>query len=174
MTDVVLRMNATPVYRFLSLINTLRVQGEARAGRKILDCGAGGPIPPLALFHQQGYDCWGIDLSDEQLQEARDFCQEQAMPLHLRQGDMRCLPFDDETFDYIYEHYSMRHLSKQDTAGAVGEMFRVLRKGGLCFLGVVSMDSWPRSLYGEERAGRVLGSRARRRADPAHGDAGAP
>ena len=144
-------MNATPVYRFLSLINTLQAQGEAPAGKKILDCGAGGPIPPLTLFHQQGYDGWGIDLSDEQSLQARDFCQEQAMDLHLRQGDIRCLPFDDESFDYVYEHYSMCHLSREDTARAVGEMYRVLCKGGLYFLGVISTDSWPLSAYGKER-----------------------
>ena len=73
------------------------------------------------------------------------------MDLNLREADMRCLPFDDESFDYVYEHYSMCHLSKEDTARAIGEMYRVLRKGGLCFLGVISMDSWPKSAYGEER-----------------------
>jgi len=73
------------------------------------------------------------------------------MPLNLREADMCRLPFDDETFDYVYEHQSMCHLSKENTARAVGEMYRVLRKGGLCFLGVVSMDSWPKSLYREER-----------------------
>jgi ubiquinone/menaquinone biosynthesis C-methylase UbiE len=151
MSDVILRMNATPVYRFLSLIHTLQAQGEAPEGRRILDCGAGGPLPPLALFDQHGFDCWGIDLSEEQLRKAEEFCQEQGVDLDLRQGDMCSLPFDDESFDYVYEHYSMCHLSKPDTARAIGEMHRVLRKGGLCFLGLISRDSWPIALYGEER-----------------------
>jgi hypothetical protein len=46
----------------------------------------------------------------------------------------------------------MCHLSKRDTAQAVGEMYRVLKPGGLCFLGVISTDSWPGSLFGQERA----------------------
>jgi hypothetical protein len=45
----------------------------------------------------------------------------------------------------------MCHLSKKDTAKAIGEMHRVTRKNGLCFLGLISMDSWPKSLYGVER-----------------------
>ncbi len=45
----------------------------------------------------------------------------------------------------------MCHLSKQDTAIAVGEMRRVLKPNGLCFLGVISTDCWPKSLFGEER-----------------------
>ena len=73
------------------------------------------------------------------------------MELHLRKGDMRQIPFEGETFDYVYEHYSMCHLSKQDTAASIREMYRVLKKGGLCFLGVMSMDTWPKAIYGEER-----------------------
>jgi ubiquinone/menaquinone biosynthesis C-methylase UbiE len=64
---------------------------------------------------------------------------------------MRSIPFEDETFDYVYEHYSMCHLSKQDTTLAVSEMLRVLKRGGLCFLGFISADSWPKSLFGQER-----------------------
>ena len=63
---------------------------------------------------------------------------------------MRCLPFGNETFDYVFEHHSMCHLGKRDSLRAIGEMHRVLRKGGLCFLGVFSMDCWPKSLFGEE------------------------
>jgi SAM-dependent methyltransferase len=45
----------------------------------------------------------------------------------------------------------MCHLSKRDTALAVNEMYRVLKRGGLCFLGVISTDSWPKSFFGQER-----------------------
>lgn len=152
MKNIVLRTNAVPVYGFLSVITAKQVQNESLQPRKILDCGAGGPVPPLVLFAQHGFEAWGIDSSEDQLAKARQFCQEQGVDLHLQQGDMRCIPFEDETFDYIYEHYAMCHLNKRDTAQAVQEMYRVLKPGGLCFLGVISMDSWPRSLFGQEQA----------------------
>ena len=151
MADIILWPNAAPVYGFLSTINAMQVEGTRQQGKRVLDCGAGGRIPPLALFHQQSYDAWGIDISAEQIERARQLCEEQELQVHLHQGDMRRMPFADETFDYGYEHYSMCHLSKQDTARAVGEMRRVLKQGGLCFLGVMSMDCWPKSLWGEER-----------------------
>lgn len=151
MKNYVLRTNAIPVYGFLSVITGRQSQGETLPQRKILDCGAGGPVPPLALFHRHGFEAWGIDTSDEQLDKARQFCEEQGIELQLRTGDMRRIPFEDETFDYVYEHYSMCHLSKRDTALAVGEMYRVLKRQELCFLGVVSADSWPKSLFGQER-----------------------
>lgn len=151
METMILRTNAISVYGFLSTIVARQPQEETSLQRKILDCGAGGPVPPLALFHQHGFEGWGIDISERQLDKARQFCEAQGIDLHLCKGDMRSIPFEDDTFDYVYEHYSMCHLSKQDTALAVSEMHRVLKRGGLCFLGVISTDSWPKSHFGQER-----------------------
>jgi len=149
--NIILRANAIPVYGFLSVINAQHPQGETPQRGKILDCGAGGSVPPLALFHQHGFEAWGIDTSDEQLDKAKQFCEQQGIALHLRTGDMRRIPFEGETFHYVYEHYSMCHLSKQDTALTVNEMHRVLKHQGFCFLGVISADSRPKSRLGQER-----------------------
>lgn len=149
--SVILRTNAIPVYGFLSIINTRNPPERKQPRRKILDCGAGGAVPPLALFHQHGFETWGIDASEKQLERARAFCDAQNIDVYLQEGDMRQIPFEAETFDYVYEHYSMCHLSKRDTVGAIGEMYRVLKPGGLCFLGVISADSWPPSFLGQER-----------------------
>lgn len=149
MQPIILRPNATPLYGFLSFIQARLQEGETLENRRILDCGAGGTVPPLSLFAQHGLECWGIDSSPEQLREARSFAQEKAIPLQLREGDMRGIPFDDASFDVVYEHYSMCHLCKADTRRAVREMYRVLKPGGLCFLGVISDDSWPTSIFGD-------------------------
>lgn len=151
MQEVILRPNAIPVYGFLSAIHARRDLGDVSPPGVILDCGAGGPVPPLALFHRHGFEAWGIDSSERQLELARRFCREKNIDLHLRHGDMRQIPFEDESFDLVYEHYAMCHLSKRDTARAVSEMHRVLRPAGLCFLGVISTDTWPKSFLGQER-----------------------
>lgn len=151
MKKVVLRPNAIPVYGFLSNIFARQPQRETWPQMKILDCGAGGPVPPLALFQQHGFEGWGIDTSEGQLDRARQFGEAQGIELHLCHGDMRCIPFEDDTFDYVYEHYSMCHLNKQDSVLAVSEMYRVLKRGGLGLLGVISTDSWPKSFFGQER-----------------------
>lgn len=150
MEQIILRPNAIPVYGFLSTITAhLDREGIKERGR-ILDCGAGGPVPPLAIFSQQGFASWGIDISEGQLNRARDFCQETGLEINLRLGDMRAMPFEDGFFDYVYEHYAMCHLSKVDTQKAINEMARVLKPGGMCFLGVISMETWPHSMFGEE------------------------
>jgi ubiquinone/menaquinone biosynthesis C-methylase UbiE len=151
MTNTILRPNAAPLYAFLSLIHAKNAHEEHGHPLKILDCGAGGPVPPLALFYEHGFETWGIDLSDEQLERARRFCEKNQMQIKLQNGDMRQIPFEDESFDCVYEHYSMCHLSKQETAKAINEMYRVTKKQGLCFLGVISMDSWPKSIFGVEQ-----------------------
>jgi ubiquinone/menaquinone biosynthesis C-methylase UbiE len=150
MSNTILRANATPIYNFFSYINSKQSQGELGEHLKILDCGAGGPVPPLALFSEYGFDSYGMDISEEQLKLSRQYCADKGLNIDFRKADMRQIPFDDERFDCVYEHYAMCHLSKKETQTAVNEMHRVTRKGGLCFLGVISMDSWPKSLYGVE------------------------
>lgn len=152
MTDIILRTNAIPVYGFLSTINAKHPPEEGQPRGKILDCGAGGPVPPLALFAQQGFEIWGIDISEEQLEKARLLCKENGIEAHLQSGDMREMPFENETFDYVYEHYAICHLNKQDTVKAISEMHRVLKKEGMCFLGVISTDCHPKTGFGEEKA----------------------
>jgi SAM-dependent methyltransferase len=151
MSDIILRPNAIPVYGFLSAIAADGLPGEGEPRLKVLDCGAGGRVPPVALFAQQGFEAFGVDIGAEQLALADQFCKEYGIAVDLRHGDMRALPFEDERFDYVFEQYAMCHLSKEDTAKAVNEMYRVLKPGGMALLGVISINCWPKSLFGEEK-----------------------
>lgn len=151
MENIVLRSKASPVYQFMSFILARRTETPPTP-EKILDCGAGGLVPPLALFAQHGFDCWGIDISDQQLDKARAYAAEHNINLHLQKGDMRRMPFEDGIFDFVFEHFAMCHMSKQDTAQSIHEMYRVLKPGGLCFLGFISDACFPKSGFGVEQA----------------------
>lgn len=143
MEDIILKSGSSPVYTFLAFIEEYRKKSEVALGKKILDCGAGGTLPPLSLFRIHGFDTWGIDISDKQLEKALEFCKKNKLELRLHRGDMRQIPFKDQTFDYVYEYQSMCHLTKSDIQVAVREMHRVLKKSGLCFLGLISRDTMP-------------------------------
>ncbi len=145
MPTTVLRTNAIPIYFFLSYIMAQRKDSPATPRPKILDCGCGGPVPPLSVFHEQGFETFGLDVSEEYLESSREFCKSAGYAIDLRQGDMRAMPFPDNTFDYVYEHYAMCHLTKKDTRKAIAEMHRVLKPSGLCFLGFISDATWPLS-----------------------------
>ncbi|MFW9965217.1 MAG: class I SAM-dependent methyltransferase [Candidatus Sifarchaeia archaeon] len=137
------------VYWFLEFIwEKERISTES-LGRRILDCGAGGRKPPLGLFAEYGFETIGIDLSETQIESAKEFCKEHDLDVKLTVGDMRNIPFDDESFDLVYEFYSMVHLTKKDTLRAIQQMKRVAKNGGHLFFGFASCDTWP--ITGEER-----------------------
>lgn len=117
--------------------------------KRVLECGAGGRYPPLALFFEEGYETIGIDISDHRIGLARAFCREHNISLTYIKGDMRDIPFGDEVFSFVYESDSLCRLTKKDTGSAVKEMKRVLRRGGYLSVGFMTLDSYP--LTGEER-----------------------
>ena len=123
-----------------SLYNFLRFTQTNPVNKKILDCGAGGGDPKLAFFHENGFETYGIDISDEQINDAQNFCEKNSINLRIVKGDMRNIPFDSNFFGYVFSYLSMVHLSKKDTAIAINEMHRVLMKGGLCYLNFLSKD----------------------------------
>jgi ubiquinone/menaquinone biosynthesis C-methylase UbiE len=108
--------------------------------KKILDCGAGGTLPPLAIFYQHGFKTTGVDISDSQLEKANAFCQIHDMDLNIIKGDMRKLDFEDESFSHVYSQNSIFHLKKADTVLAMKEMRRVLRTDGYLYVNFLSID----------------------------------
>jgi SAM-dependent methyltransferase len=105
-----------PMYLFLEFYQHFVHLPKESPRPKVLNCAAGGRVPPLGLFYENGFDTWGIDLSEEALGRARIFETANGMQFHLQKGDMRQLPFLDQTFDLVYEFYSLVHLSHADIA----------------------------------------------------------
>ncbi len=120
----------TPLYKFLYHCELTSLP------RKVLDCGAGGKLPPLILFKDYGYETHGIEIDDAQLSLANQAHSD----LNIIKGDMLSLPFDDESFSFVYSYNSIFHMTKEKILTATGEMARVLRPGGLCFLNLLSTD----------------------------------
>lgn len=146
----------SPVMMFRDYANHKLDNPDLALDKTVLDCGAGGSYPPLALFQQHGYDATGIDVSQTELDQAQAFCAEHDITLKLQKGDVRDLPFEDQTFSFVYEFYSICHLSRADTAIAIGEMTRVLKNGGYLFLGFITSEIWPNGPETSPGSGEVL------------------
>ena len=114
--------------------------------KEILDCGAGGKFPPLAIFADHGYRTYGIDVDDEQIELAKKYEKENEIELNISKCDMRDLPFEDESISFVYSYNTIFHMSKNEISKAIREIRRVLRPGGLCFVNFVSINDW---IYGE-------------------------
>jgi ubiquinone/menaquinone biosynthesis C-methylase UbiE len=130
---------ATPLYEFLRRCNA------SPLAKEVLDCGAGGSNPPLSLFYQHGYKTYGIEIAEEPLKEAQRFCAENDMALNIIGGDMRSIPFPNESFSFVYSYNAIDFMTKPDIAISMREITRVLKLEGLCYVNFLSVDdaeSW--------------------------------
>ncbi|WP_143315546.1 class I SAM-dependent methyltransferase [Clostridium sp. HBUAS56017] len=124
----------TQLYKFLNYCNEYNLE------KTILDCGAGGANPPLYIFEKSGYKTYGIEISDSQLEKARNFSNQAGINLNISKGDMRKLSFEDQSLSYIYSYNSIFHMSKNDIQKSINEIKRVLKPGGLCCLNFLSLE----------------------------------
>jgi ubiquinone/menaquinone biosynthesis C-methylase UbiE len=108
--------------------------------KEVLDCGAGGKRPPLALFHVRGYRTAGLELNPSFFAEAEDYCKRTGVELGIQSGDMRSIPFEDKSFSFVYAYNAVSFMAKEDIRRAISEMCRVLRPSGLCYVNVMSVD----------------------------------
>ena len=127
-------IRAFPLYNFLNYCNS-------NAHDKIvLDCGAGGSNPPLSLFYEFKYKTYGIELSDEQLKMANEFCEMHNMELNIVKGDMTQIPYSNNYFSFLYSYNTSVHMRKSDFSSAMEEFLRVLKPNGLCFVNFLSKE----------------------------------
>ncbi len=126
----------TQLYKFLNYCNNNEIDLE----KSVLDCGAGGNCPPLALFSEYGYKTYGIEFNDSQIEKAKKFSKEHNVELNITKGDIRKLPFEDETISYIYSYNTIFHMKKEDILKAVKEIKRVLKPGGICFINFLTIN----------------------------------
>lgn len=126
----------TQLYKFLNYCNEINLE------KNVLDCGAGGNCPPLALFLECGYKTYGIEISDSQIEKAKTFSKEHNVELNISKGDVRNLPFEDGSISYIYSYNTIFHMKKKDIAKAIDEIKRVLKPGGICFINFLSVNDY--------------------------------
>lgn len=88
-----------------------------------MGCGPGHVARYLAAL---GVDTLGVDISQSMVTVARKLNPN----LQFQQGDMLHLQFVDESFAGIAAFYSLIHIDRPRVPQALGELFRVLTKGG--------------------------------------------
>ncbi|MGH4123847.1 MAG: class I SAM-dependent methyltransferase [Clostridium sp.] len=145
-----------PVFRQNQLFTFLLFCNDVELEKRVLDCGAGGNLPPLAIFAEHGYATHGIDISQSQIEQARNFEVEHNLELGIKEGDMKLLPFKDKSISFIYSYNSIFHMSKSEIGIAVKEIYRVLPKGGLAFINFTSTSDFRATMGEKVRDGEYL------------------
>jgi SAM-dependent methyltransferase/uncharacterized protein YbaR (Trm112 family) len=97
--------------------------------RRLLDIGCSWGRWTLAA-RAKGYDAVGIDPSLGAVMAARRVARQLAAPNRYLVADARYLPFRPCSFDVTYSYSVLQHMAPADVALAVGEMGRVLARGG--------------------------------------------
>jgi ubiquinone/menaquinone biosynthesis C-methylase UbiE len=111
------------------IFQTLEAEVPDWREKKILDvgCGTGAILKQLGNPERNV----GIDLAPE----AISFCRERGLG-NVEQGDIHALPFPDASFDALICSSVLYHQWVGDVEGAVREMRRVLRTGGVLLINV--------------------------------------
>ena len=103
----------------------------------------------LAWASRQGAHAYGVDISEPTVVRARAAFETGPDARHRLQGaigDVRDLPFRENTFDAIYSMGTIEHFD--ETERAVEEMARVLKPGGRAIVGVPNRyDPFLRPLF---------------------------
>ena len=123
---------------------------DAEVEKTIIDCGAGGNFPKIALYAMSGFDTYGIEISEERMKRAEDFTKKRGLKVHLIKGDMRTLPYESESYGFAYSYNTIFHMNTEDIGVAIKEMLRVIKKHGLIYVNLLSTDD---SHYGIGKEG---------------------
>ena len=102
-----------------------------RPGQRLLDvgCGPGTLTVDLARRLAPGGEVVGVDVADDVVAEARRHAGAEKVAVDFRAGDFRELGLEERSFDVAHAHQVLQHL--QDPVGALVEMGRLVRPGGL-------------------------------------------
>jgi len=111
---------------------------KVRAGQDVLDVGCGTGVAAITAA-RIGARVRGIDLTPELLERARENARIATVEIEFREGDAEALPFEDGAFDVVLSQFA--HMFAPRPNVAVGEMLRVLKRGG-----TIAFATWPAEL----------------------------
>lgn len=91
---------------------------------------------------------YGVDLSPKMLEKARRTVAKAGFTnVNLRQGDARSLPFDDNSFDVLFNNFMLDLIPLDDMPVILNEFRRVLKNGGRLVLVNMSKDQQKITFY---------------------------
>lgn len=106
-----------------------------KAGDKVLDVACGTGVVALAAA-ERGAKVSGLDLTPALIERARKNAAIAGSDIDFVEGDAEALPYPDGSFDLVLSQFG--HMFAPRPQIAVGEMLRVLKRGGR-----IAFSTWP-------------------------------
>ena len=133
-----------------------------RSGR-ILDVGFGRGAN-LIFFAESGFECHGVEVSQESLDAARELADRAGVTLTLGLLTGTTLPYNKDYFDIVLSWSAVYyHGSRSAVREAIAEFYRIILPGGILLMSVIHPNSFMTRRLSED-----LGDGSRRidRPDP--------
>ena len=103
-----------------------------------LGCGLGRHS---VLFGKNGFHVHAFDLSKDAIYRTQKWAESENLSMDYKNGDMLDLPYPDNKFDCIYCRNVISHTDTEGVKKVIKGIYRVLKKGGECYLTLCSKES---------------------------------
>jgi ubiquinone/menaquinone biosynthesis C-methylase UbiE len=104
----------------------------AVAGARGLDVGCGSGRYTIALATVGAGEVVGVDFRRRSFAAADELARQRALPVTFVEADVLALPFEDESFDFVFCNGVLHH--SESIERGLAELARVLKPGGRGFL----------------------------------------
>ncbi len=92
---------------------------------------------------REGFDAYGIDISEFAIERTKEFLTKEHLSVEkLAVGDVRSLPYAENTFNVVVDSCTTQQNQPCDFAIILSEYKRVLNLGGIYFTIWRDKDSW--------------------------------
>ncbi|MBN1692136.1 MAG: class I SAM-dependent methyltransferase [Dehalococcoidales bacterium] len=112
---------------------------KKRKVKRILDAGCGNGVY-VVFFAEQGFDTYGIDISEEAIEIATENIARKGLKAHLGVGDLKKLPFESRYFDVAVSYGVLDHVLFTEAKEIMSEIWRVMDNGGYIYITLRSTE----------------------------------
>jgi len=109
-----------------------KIAAQLKPNAAVLEVAPGPGYFSTELARLGSFQITGLDISHTFVQIAQKNAQGQSVNVNFRQGNASAMPFETDSFDFIYCRAAFKNFSQP--LEAINEMHRVLRPGGAALI----------------------------------------